>query len=87
MRLLKLKISKVLASNLIALRECKGLTVIELSKLLGVTRQGVYHLESGEKWISLPMIEKLSSIYKIEQHELFLPETKIKYQPLTKDKK
>lgn len=67
----KVKISKVLAANLLHLREKNGLSVQELAKLCGISRQGVYHIESGEKWISMPLIEKICSIYKIEQHELF----------------
>jgi transcriptional regulator with XRE-family HTH domain len=69
--LCRVKISKVLASNLVHLREKNGLSVQDLAKLCGISRQGVYHIESGEKWISMPLIEKICSIYKIEQHELF----------------
>lgn len=78
MKCSKVKISKVLAANLTNLRASSGLSVIEVAKLCGVTRQGIYHLESGEKWISLPLIEKLCSIYNIEQHELFQIDTKKK---------
>lgn len=74
----KVKISKVLAKNLTQLREDRGLSVIDLANELGVTRQGVYHLESGDKWISLPMVEKISEFYKIEQHEMFQPDLKTK---------
>ncbi len=73
-----MRISVVLASNLKSLRESKGLSVIELAKLLDSTRQAVYHLESGDKWISMPMIERLCSVYKIEQHELFQIDMKVK---------
>lgn len=80
----KVKISKVLANNLVELREKKGLSVQELATLLGITRQGVYHIESGEKWISMPLIEKVCSIYKVEQHELFqIDPTTIKPKHLT----
>lgn len=66
-----LKISKVLAHNLVILREKHGLSVSELAKKLEITRQGVYQIEDGEHWISKPLVEKLCKLYKIEEHELF----------------
>lgn len=72
------KISKILAHNLIVLREKHRLSVIELAAKCGVTRQAIYHLESGQRWISQPLIEALCKAYKIEEHELFQINTTLK---------
>lgn len=72
------KISKVLAHNLVILRERHKLSVIELADKCKVTRQAIYHLESGDRWISLPLIESLCKVYKIEEHELFQINTTLK---------
>ena len=66
-----MKISKVLAHNLVVLREKNRLSVIELAEKCKVTRQAIYHLESGDRWISQPLIEAICKVYKIEEHELF----------------
>ena len=66
-----MKISKVLAHNLIVLREKHGLSVAKLAEKCNVTRQAIYQVEAGDNWISLPLIEALCKVYKIEQHELF----------------
>jgi transcriptional regulator with XRE-family HTH domain len=66
-----LKISTLLAHNLKTIRESRGLSVVQLAKELGVTRQGIYQIEDGEHWISSTLLEKLCKFYKIEEHELF----------------
>lgn len=72
------KISKILAHNLRILRERHNLSVIELAEKCEVSRQAIYHLESGDQWISMPLIEKLCKVYKIEEHELFQINTTLK---------
>jgi len=67
----QIKICKILGQNLTFLRDKNNLSVIELAKRCGVTRQAIYQLESGKNWISLPLIVALCKFYKIEQHELF----------------
>lgn len=73
-----MKISKILAHNLTVLREKNGLSVIELAAKCKVTRQAIYHLESGKQWISLPLIDKICKVYKVEEHELFQINTTLK---------
>jgi transcriptional regulator with XRE-family HTH domain len=72
------KISKVLAHNLVVLREKHKLSVIDVAKRCNVTRQAIYQVESGDRWISLPLIEALCKTYKIEEHELFQINTTLK---------
>jgi DNA-binding XRE family transcriptional regulator len=72
------KISKVLAHNLQVLREKHKLSVIDLAQKCNVTRQAIYHLETGDRWISLPLIQSLCKVYKIEEHELFQINTTLK---------
>lgn len=53
-----------------ALRKKKGLSVVELSELLGCTRQHIYGLEKG----GIPSIKvatKLQAIFNISLEEAF----------------
>jgi len=67
------KISKILAHNLKALREQHKLSASGLAAKCGVTRQAIYKLETGDAWISLALVGSICKAYKIEQHELFQP--------------
>lgn len=73
----RLKISKVLAHNISKLREERGLTLDQMGKALGVTRQAIWNLENETSWITTDKIEKLSIFFNIEQHELFQVDTAI----------
>lgn len=70
-----MKISKILAHNLTILRDKHRLSVIEVAERCKVTRQAIYQVESGNKWISLPLLESLCKLYKVEEHELFQIDT------------
>lgn len=66
-----MKITEVLASNIRALREHRGLTLEELGKMIGVSKQAIWNIENQQSWITLDKIEKLAMFFGIEQHELF----------------
>ena len=66
-----MKISKILGHNLKILREKNKLSVIEVASKCKVSRNAIYQVESGEKWISMPLVEALCKVYKVEEHELF----------------
>lgn len=67
------KITKVLAKNITALREANHLTISELARQIGVSRQAIWNLENEESWITLDKVEKLAKVFGVEQHMLFQP--------------
>jgi putative transcriptional regulator len=69
----KLKATKAFAMNVKMLRIKKGLTMDELGRLLGVSRQRVNTMEKGEKFTSPATLAKIAQIFKIEETDLFDP--------------
>ena len=59
------------------LRKERGLTQVELAKILGVTQNAIYKLETGESDLNTKWMEKLSSALNVKPYEL-LP---IEWQP------
>ena len=59
------------------LRKERGLTQVELAKMLGVTQNAIYKLETGESDLNTKWMEKLSSAFNEKPEEL-LP---IEWQP------
>lgn len=55
------ELDKIIGANLYRLRQGK-MTVIQLSKILGVTRQNVYNMESGKTKIAVSTLIELSKI-------------------------
>ena len=74
----KVKISAVLANNIKSLREAHGLTLDELGKEIGVSRQMIWNLENEQSWITLDKVKKLSTFFKIEEDKLFQNRIKLK---------
>lgn len=74
----KVKITTVLARNLKVLREAHGLTLDQLGKSIGVSRQAIWNIENEKSWITLDKIEKLAKAFNIEQDVLF--QNKIKFK-------
>ena len=74
----KVKISTVLATNLKSLREAHGLTLDELGKQIGVSRQMIWNLENEQSWITLDKVKKLSEFFGIEEDKLFQNRIKLK---------
>jgi transcriptional regulator with XRE-family HTH domain len=66
-----MKITEVLAWNLKKFRESRGLTLEQMGRALGVSRQAIWNLENETSWITVDKIEKFSVFFNIEQHELF----------------
>ena len=74
----KVKISTVIATNLKSLREAHGLTLDELGKQIGVSRQMIWNLENEQSWITLDKVKKLSEFFGIEEDKLFQNRIKLK---------
>ena len=71
MKTKKVKITRVLANNIISLRLAHKMSASELARQIGVTRQAIYNIENESSWVSLEKIEALAKVFSIEQHELF----------------
>jgi len=71
MKTKKVKITRVLANNIISLRLAHKMSASELARQIGVTRQAIYNIENESSWVSLEKIEALAKVFGIEQHELF----------------
>lgn len=78
MRLDTLKITKIVSSNITLLREKHKMSVIELSKKCKVTRQTIYNIENGTHLPNQDLTSRLSSVFNVEEHELYQINTKIK---------
>lgn len=76
MRKIKLKVSKVLATNIKRLRESRGLTLEELGSRVGVSKQAIWALENERSWITIDKVSKLALYFQIEEHELFTADLK-----------
>jgi len=72
------KITKVLADNIKLYRELNGLSAAQLAAKVGVSRQTITEIETEKSWIRVSLIEKLAKEFKIEQHELFQADLKLK---------
>ena len=72
------KITKVLADNIKLYRELNGLSAAQLATKVGVSRQTITEIETEKSWIRVSLIEKLAKEFKIEQHELFQANLRIK---------
>ncbi len=68
----------MLARNLKTLREAHGLTLDQLGKQIGVSRQAIWAIENEKSWITVDKIEKLAEAFNIEQDVLFQNKTKFK---------
>jgi len=77
-RALLIKFQKKLVSRIRELREEKKFSQLELAKLLGVTRQTVYYLETGKYNPSLTTSFKVSHIFEKPIEEIFYFEPIIK---------
>lgn len=73
-----IKFQKKLVSRIRELREEKKLSQLELAKLLRVTRQTVYYLETGKYNPSLTTSFKISDIFEKPIEEIFYFEPIIK---------
>lgn len=51
-------------------RKRKGITQVELAKMLGVTQGAVQKLESGENDLTGKMLRKLAAVLKVDAWEL-----------------
>ncbi len=59
-------------NNLKQLRKNSGLTQVELSKLLGVSRQTIISIESGKYDPSLPLAFKIGTVLNMPLEQIFL---------------
>lgn len=59
-------------NNLKQLRKNNGLTQVELSKLLGVSRQTVISIESGRYDPSLPLAFKIGTVLDMPLEQIFI---------------
>lgn len=59
------------------LRKKRGLTQVELAKLLGVTQTAIYKLETGASDLDMKWMEKISKALNVKPYEL-LP---LEWQP------
>lgn len=61
---------KVIGKNLRRLREEKNLTVNEVSEYLRVSKQAVYHYESGKRYPQSDTMFALMELYEAELHDI-----------------
>lgn len=73
-----LKASECLARNLKLLREAKSLSLIELGRITGLSKQSIWNFENGERFPSKEALESISKALEIEETDLFDPNFKIK---------
>jgi transcriptional regulator with XRE-family HTH domain len=74
----KVKITAVLAKNLKALRESHNMTLDQLGKEIGVSRQAIWAIENEKSWITVDKIEKLAKTFNVEEDVLFQNRSKLK---------
>lgn len=68
-----LKASECLAKNLRHLRESKGLSLIELGRLTGLSKQSIWNFENGERFPSHDALSALALFFEIEETDFFDP--------------
>lgn len=59
-----------LATRVVKIRKERGITQVELAKLLGVTQPMVSRIERGELRLNGEVIVKLAKLYKVSTDEL-----------------
>jgi transcriptional regulator with XRE-family HTH domain len=58
-----------LAHKLKRLREARGLSVTEVAKILGASRQAVYYWETGKRSPSAANLSSLFGLYKVDRDD------------------
>ncbi len=64
------EVRQMLAKRLIALRKGKGLTVAELSKIIGVLPKTILNWESGKSRMRIRYLPRLAKFYKVSVNYL-----------------
>jgi len=67
--------SKQIGKNLAKIRKNAGITQIEVSKALDISRPSISLLEKGKRDLSANELVKLADFFKVEMKELVLPKT------------
>lgn len=72
------KAIECLAKNLKLIRETKGLSLSELGKMSGLSKQSIWNFENGERFPSSEALASISKSLDIEETDLFDPNFKNK---------
>lgn len=83
MKNILVKITKVLANNIIVFRESKGWSVAELARRVDVSRQTINNIETEKSWITVALIEKIAKEFGVEQHVLFQADLRLKKEVIS----
>lgn len=69
-------IRKILGDNIRRLRNLRGWTQVYLADTLGINASFLTMIESGQRGMSLDMIEKMSECFGVDAASLFIDRTK-----------
>jgi transcriptional regulator with XRE-family HTH domain len=76
-------------NNIRDLRVRNNLSIIELSKMLGISRQHMYDLQNGKRRLNEDHLEKLCEIFEVSYNDILKPNfasITIKYSAKTTEK-
>lgn len=62
---------KRLATKLIKLREEKNLNRTKLGRMIGVTSQAIYNIETCRSWVAADTLDKLANAFGVDVADLF----------------
>lgn len=62
--------AKQIGKRIKELREANNLKVTDVAKALRVTRQHIYHIEAGNKNVTVERLQQLSHVLKVSEGQI-----------------
>lgn len=73
MEQITIKAADCLSMNLKKLRELNNLSLVDLGKITGLSKQSIWNFENGERFPSSDALALLANAFKIEETDFFNP--------------
>ncbi|MBP9693165.1 MAG: helix-turn-helix transcriptional regulator [Alphaproteobacteria bacterium] len=73
MEQITIKAADCLSMNLKKLRELNDLSLVDLGKITGLSKQSIWNFENGERFPSSDALALLAKAFKIEETDFFNP--------------